>query len=231
MTEDKSHPSAANALKRIFDAAYQIQLNPATSSSIRHVFYERLRQFVQSLHWSSSTTVNKEWKREIASEMIRSLSASKLAKNILSQFKLKLQQAHENFLTSVRQLEQKHAERLEKMEKVRLSVRRQYAPKMAKLALESASTKDLILHGQPKLGKEIGRGQYGVVFACDSWAGFSPCAIKSVRLDTVLRLFCGSSEKILSLFCCRSCRPTIHTGTICHWNISTLGEFHLLFSH
>ena len=32
----------------------------------------------------------------------------------------------------------------------------------------------------PKQNKEIGRGQYGVVFACDPWAGPGPCAVKSV---------------------------------------------------
>ena len=54
------------------------------------------------------------------------------------------------------------------------------APKFAKLSLESASLRDYLLFGFPLLSKEIGRGQYGVVYSCLKWGNYENLAIKSV---------------------------------------------------
>ncbi|NXD31654.1 DUSTY kinase, partial [Spelaeornis formosus] len=78
------------------------------------------------------------------------------------------------------QLEDGHWGRLERTEDLWLRVRKEHAPRLARLALESRSLLDVLLHGKPRLGRELGRGQYGVVYLCDSWGGHFPCALKSV---------------------------------------------------
>lgn len=147
------------------------------------------------------------------------------------------------------QLEDGHSGRLERTEDLWLKVRKDHAPRLARLSLESRSLQDVLLHGEdpagnallalfpppqaavgspvgfslripgsnrapptrlpapgrspgnaqggknvdlgadcrdlclagkPKLGRELGRGQYGVVYLCDSWGGHFPCALKSV---------------------------------------------------
>ncbi|XP_035233385.1 dual serine/threonine and tyrosine protein kinase-like [Stegodyphus dumicola] len=112
--------------------------------------------------------------------MLMSLSESRLARSICSQFRERLKASHDQFAASLRHLEAMHSGRLERTEEQRLKVRKLHAPKLAKFALESTSLRDIILYGMPQIGREIGRGQYGVVYSCDSWAGYSPCAIKSV---------------------------------------------------
>lgn len=174
-------PQASSALKQqILTAAYQVEVTVKTSSSVMRVLWEKMKQLIQSMPGKTPPHIDSEWKRKVASDMIGSLSEWRLAKSICSQFRDRLKIAHEAFASSLRQLEAYHSGRLEKTEEQRLKVRKVHAPKIARYALESTSLRDVVLFGMPQLGREVGRGQYGVVYSCDSWGGFSPCALKSV---------------------------------------------------
>ena len=72
----------------------------------------------------------------------------RLAKSISSQIKDRLNKSHEAFSHALRQLEMKHSGRLDKIEEDRLKLRKVYAPRVAKVALESTSLKDVISHGK-----------------------------------------------------------------------------------
>ncbi|KAI1290762.1 Dual serine/threonine and tyrosine protein kinase [Halotydeus destructor] len=140
-----------------------------------------MKQLVtSSLLWSKQPVIDEAWKVRVASDILDNLSEWRLAKSIIAQFKERLRMSHEQFVYSLRQLENLHSGRLERTEEARLKVRKAFAPKIARYALESTSLRDLILYGMPQLGREIGRGQYGVVYSSDSWAGLSPVALKSV---------------------------------------------------
>jgi hypothetical protein len=78
---------------------------------------------------------------------IYSVFVFRLAKSISSQIKDRLNKSHEAFLSALKQLEMKHCGRLDKIEEERLKLRKVHAPRVAKVALESTSLKDLILHG------------------------------------------------------------------------------------
>ena len=71
----------------------------------------------------------------------------------------RLYEAHENFITSMVLLDQKHQNRLNKVENTKLRLRRHVCPRLGRLMLENSSFRDLIMYGMPKIGREIGRGK------------------------------------------------------------------------
>ncbi|XP_041379735.1 dual serine/threonine and tyrosine protein kinase-like [Gigantopelta aegis] len=180
---DKENPEgskATDALRQTLNAAYQVEITVRSSSSLIKVLLERMKQLVQAMPWNTQPVIDAEWKKKVASDMLNSLSEARLAKSISSQIKERLTKSHDGFLSSLRQLEIRHCGRLDKIEDQRLKLRKVHAPKVAKLALESTSLKDAVQFGMPQMSREVGRGQYGVVYACDTWAEHSPLAIKSV---------------------------------------------------
>ncbi|CAK9827332.1 Dual serine/threonine and tyrosine protein kinase [Anthophora retusa] len=173
---------ASDALKQILSAAYNIELHHSSPSLI-HSFLERLRQLFKSLplSWTPTPILDASWRNKVTIEILNSLSAARLARTISMQFRDKLKSSHDSFQAALRSLENYYSGKLERTEEQRIAIRKYHAPRLAKLALESTSMTDAIHYGIPHCGKEIGRGQYGVVFACDGWGGSpGPCAIKSV---------------------------------------------------
>ncbi|XP_032566353.1 dual serine/threonine and tyrosine protein kinase isoform X2 [Chiroxiphia lanceolata] len=178
--KDGSVHITSNYLKQILNAAYHVEVTFHSGSTVTRMLWEQIKQIIQRITWVSPPAITSDWKRKVAQDAIESLSASKLAKSICSQFRTRLNSSHEAFAASLRQLEDGHSGRLERTEDLWLKVRKDHAPRLARLSLESRSLQDVLLHGKPKLGRELGRGQYGVVYLCDSWGGHFPCALKSV---------------------------------------------------
>nr|XP_056701604.1 dual serine/threonine and tyrosine protein kinase [Euleptes europaea] len=178
--QDVSVHITSNHLKQILNAAYHVEVTFHSGSTVTRMLWEQIKQIIQRITWVSPPAITTEWKRKVAQDAIESLSASKLAKSICSQFRTRLNSSHEAFAASLRQLEAGHSGRLEKTEDLWLKVRKDHAPRLARLSLESRSLQDVLLYGKPKLGRELGRGQYGVVYLCNAWGGHFPCALKSV---------------------------------------------------
>ncbi|XP_026532593.1 dual serine/threonine and tyrosine protein kinase isoform X1 [Notechis scutatus] len=178
--QDISVHITSNYLKQILNAAYHVEVTFHSGSTVSRMLWEQIKQIIQRISWVSPPAITREWKRKIAQDAIESLSASRLAKSICSQFRTRLNSSHEAFAASLRQLEAGHSGRLEKTEDLWLKVRKDHAPRLARLSLESRSLQDVLLYGKPKLGRELGRGQYGVVYLCNAWGGHFPCALKSV---------------------------------------------------
>ncbi|XP_014474429.1 PREDICTED: dual serine/threonine and tyrosine protein kinase isoform X2 [Dinoponera quadriceps] len=180
--EHDNNPLASDALKQILSTAYNIELRNSSPSFV-HSFLERLRQLFKSLPlpWAPTPTLDMAWRKKVTVDVLNSLSAARLARTISTQFKEKLKSSHDTFQDAMDSLENYYSGNLERTEEQRVAIRKYHAPKLAKLALESMSMMDTVRFGVPQCGKEIGRGQYGVVYSCDGWGGAPGlCAIKSV---------------------------------------------------
>lgn len=179
-TSVEGEDCASRHFTKILNTAYNVQVNVQSSLSVVSVVMDKLRQIIVNLSSAYNPAIDKSWKRNVAEEVLRNLSPKRLAKHICSQFQTRLNQSHSAFLNSLRHLELSHKCRLDNMEGSRYKVARVIAPSIAKLALESTSLIDGVLYGMPRMGREIGRGMYGVVYSCENWGLLNMCAVKSV---------------------------------------------------
>lgn len=139
---------ASDAVKQIISAAYNVDLKSSTSFSVVHTLMDRLRQLLHNFQMSwattSQTNCNLQWELQVVTDMINSLSCSKLAKSICTQFQEHVKSSHEAFQSAMRSLENQLSGQLEQTEEQRIRIRKRHAPKFARLALESTSLCDYI---------------------------------------------------------------------------------------
>ncbi|NXU83007.1 DUSTY kinase, partial [Xiphorhynchus elegans] len=92
------HP--ARSMEKAKDGSVHI-----TSNYLKQVqWLEWLFGIIQRITWVSPPAITSDWKRKVAQDAIESLSASKLAKSICSQFRTRLNSSHEAFAASLRQV-------------------------------------------------------------------------------------------------------------------------------
>ncbi|CAN0066063.1 unnamed protein product [Lampetra planeri] len=190
-----SNSLTSSHLKQILNAAYHVEVTFQSGSSVAYILWEQIKQLIHSLTWTTPPAPTAEWKRKVAQDTMESLSASKLAKNICSQFRARLNHSHEAFASSLRQLEAKHSGRLERTEDMWLRVRKDHAPRLARLSLESRSLRDILLHGtRPERLPLFDEECWQLMEAC--WDG-DPArrpllGIVQPRLLSIMHRLCGS---------------------------------------
>ncbi|XP_063543147.1 dual serine/threonine and tyrosine protein kinase-like [Cydia strobilella] len=178
---------ASEAMRELLSVTRQVDLEPCASFSTLRTLLEAARRLFHKLRIVGGDgdgpccVISPVWRRQTALSCQQSLSATKLARLIATQILERLSVAHERYQAALTSLESALASRLHHSEDVKLAIRKKYAPTFARLCLESTSVCDLLMYGTPELGREIGRGQYGVVYAArGAWGKHEPVAVKSV---------------------------------------------------
>ncbi|KAJ2939391.1 hypothetical protein O0L34_g10821 [Tuta absoluta] len=178
---------ASEAMRSLVSVARTVDLQPCASFSLIRSLFDSLRRLFNKLRIvtgggeEACCVLSPVWRRHVASQTAQSLTPQRVARVISTQILERLSVAHERYQSALASLETALAGRLHHTEDVKLAIRKKFAPSFARLCLESTSMCDLLMYGTPELGREIGRGQYGVVYSVrGGWGGRSPAAVKSV---------------------------------------------------
>jgi len=113
----------SQALSQILDTAYNLEFNERTSTSAVRIFVERIKQAFQGPALKN-TKLDRGWREKYTRQLIASLSGSRLAKSICSQFRARVTSSHETFLSAIKQLEMRHSGRLKETEGQRDTIRK-----------------------------------------------------------------------------------------------------------
>lgn len=123
-TNEIMEGDSSRALQHILDSAYALEFSERTSTSAVRLFLERVKQTFGGPSYKSINFRDKAWREKYTQQLIDSLSSSRLAKGICSQFRSKVSSSHESFLSAMKQLENRHSGRLKETEGQRETIRK-----------------------------------------------------------------------------------------------------------
>ncbi|TGZ75836.1 hypothetical protein CRM22_000160 [Opisthorchis felineus] len=171
-----------SALRALLTFTYEltVPLKQTTNAQLSGMFDKLKSVFVAPLPWRTPAVLDATWTACTARSILNGLCENAIARKLSAQVTEKLRQSHEKFLTTLYRLEVRTEMRNCRFEDAQDNIIRQHAPRLARTVLETSALRHYLTHGLPSLGKELGRGQYGVVYACSSWGGHSLLAVKSV---------------------------------------------------
>ena len=113
----------------------------------------------------TGTTINKEWKRKVAKDLLENLDYAEVARKILKGISMNLKEGHEVFLKTLQMIRDSC-----KLEREKSSAQYEVMVHIfAAFATQMCHTEALlqsIVSGKLELGSEINRGHRGVVYEC-----------------------------------------------------------------
>lgn len=75
-------------LPQMVNAAYQVEVTVTTSSSVLRSLWEKMKQIVAAMPGRTPPVIDADWKRKVASDIIMSLSETRLTKSICTQVRI-----------------------------------------------------------------------------------------------------------------------------------------------
>ena len=190
---DGEFPSAALALGRSLLSSYQAQITLSKRDGIQSFIGKVTIWFFEMIHDPIDVIVktvtgkvevgSKEWKRKIASNVLKRVDPSTMAKEIVSKLKEHFSACHEEFIGEVTKV-QGLFDRGQTIKDEQRGKILEFSPNLALLEMLAYGVMDRFRFGLPRHGELIGTGAQGSVFACDNIKTPSgrPCVVKVVKV-------------------------------------------------
>lgn len=193
---DSDIPSAALALGNSLLSSYETQVtfSQRHGAAVRFImkvsewFYKAIRNPIDTVVKTITGEVqvgSKEWKVKVASEALKKVDPSLMAKEIVSSLKQHFCDCHQEFTSEIGKV-QDLFDRGETIKDMQRETILGFAPNLALLEMLAYGVMDRFKFGLPAAGDLIGSGAQGSVFACNNikTPEGRPCVVKVVKVAT-----------------------------------------------